>query len=721
MSDRFYLGLILALGVFAMLFLFAPQLRLLGRQRKRKKFEAWYEAGPKLEPNLANNLAISCNFCGGRSVKKTLVGSYPRKDLLRKVEHQEVDEARFFEYRCAKCGSLIYKERQCLLAPKPVDSRINEASDFEQAKSWFMSGLRAMEEQSYEKAEIAFQKSLALVSDRSSTWTNFAAARLKLKKFEGALQAATRAVEIDPTNHEGWLNRGLASAALGLNNEAESFYQKAIDIEPRNLEVFINLGNLKKEAGYVAEALANYEKAKTINPDFEYLHGELLHTKMHACNWSDFEISLRTIETNVHRGLKSVKPFVALSLKDDPDLQLQAAMGYSQDKFSEIKSLGKFAKPKSGDKICIGCYSPDLNSHPVAFLCAGMFKTLDCHKFELIAFSFKNKPIDPMQQRLQNEFDRLIDVSAMSDLEVARLSREMGINIAVDLAGHTSGARQQIFAYRAAPLQLNYLGYPGASGMAEMDYIIADSVVIPPQFRQAYSENVIYLPHCFQVNDNLRAFPSQKISRKSLGLPEDGVVFCCLNNTYKINPTMFASWMRILQRTQGAVLWLIAEAEMAVHNLKAYALELGIDPSRIVVSKRLPLEKFQSSLACADLFLDTLPFNAGTTASDALWAGLPLLTCQGKSFAARMASSILRAADLGELVTTSLEEYEALAIELANNPERLDALRQRLAAGRKTAPLFNTQQTTRHMEQAFELIHQRWLRGEPAQDIRIAA
>ena len=721
MTDRFYLGLVLAIGVFAMLFLFAPQLRLLGRQRKRKKFEAWYEAGPKLEPKLANNLAISCNFCGCRSVNKTLVGSYPRKDLLYKIEHQEVDEARFFEYRCTKCGSLIYKERQDLLDPKPVDSRINEASDFQRAKSWFISGLEAMEAQSYEQAEIAFQKSLALVSDRSSTWTNLAAARLRLKKFEGALNASSKAVEFDPENHEGWLNRGLASAALGKKNDAESFYQKAIDIEPRNVNALINLGNLKKEAGYVAEALENYEKAKEINPDFEYLHGELLHAKMHACNWSDFEISLRSIETNVHRGLRSIKPFVALSLIDDPDLQLLAATKYSQDRLFEINSLGEFSKQKSGDRICIGCYSPDLSSHPVAFLCVGMFGSIDRNKFELIAFSFKNKPADLMQQRLQKEFDRWVDVSAMSDLEVARLSRETRIDIAVDLAGHTAGARQQIFAYRAAPLQLNYLGYPGTSGMAEMDYIIADSVVIPWQYRQAYSEKVIYLPYCFQLNDNSRALPSLKTNRSHLGLPEVGFVFCCLNNTYKINPIMFASWMRILQRTQGAVLWLIAEAEMAAPNLRAFALEQGIDSSRIVVSKRLPLQNYHSSLACADLFLDTVPFNAGTTASDALWAGLPLLTCQGKSFAARMASSILQAADLGELVTTSLEEYEALAIELANNPERLAALRQRLADRRKTTPLFNTQQTTRYIEQSFELIHQRWLRAEPAQDIVIAA
>lgn len=746
MSDRFYLGLILALGVFAMLFLFAPQLRLLDRQRKRKKFEAWYELGPKLEPNLANNLAISCNFCGGRSVKKTLVGSYPRKDLLRKVEHQEVDEARFFEYRCAKCGSLIYKERQCLLDPKPVDSRINEASDFEQAKSWFMSGLRAMEEQSYEKAEIAFQKSLALVSDRSSTWTNFAAARLKLKKFEGALQAATRAVEIDPNNHEAWMNRGLTSAALGKNADAENFYRKAIDIDPGYAEAHSNLGILNKVSGHLTEALANFEKAIevnplfveshfnrgslliqlnrrdealfsfqqafNINPDFEYLIGEKLYSQMLVCDWSEFHGSLEIIKNKLSASQKAVNPFAALSLFDSTAHQLEAAKIYSNDKLEAIKPLGEITADKFKKKICIGYYSPDLNSHPVGFLCAGMLESHDHKKFELIGFSFKNSPMDSHQLRLKNAFDRFIDVSSMSDLEVVALSRELGVDVAVDLAGHTAGARQQIFAYRVAPVQVNYLGFAGSLGASCFDYLLTDKIACPPENKFTYPEKIVYLPNSFLPYDDKQEISHKSISRSDFGLPDVGFVFCSFNNHYKLNPTIFQIWMQLLNQVDGSVLWVSGGSELVRRNLERVAAARGVNPSRLIFAKRL--ESMSEHLAryrLADLFLDTWPFNAHSTAWDSLWAGLPLLTCAGHTLASRVATSVLSSVGLPELITYSANEYENRALELARNPESLIQIRKKLESKRLNGQLFNSRTFAFGVEAAYKAMYERCMLG----------
>jgi predicted O-linked N-acetylglucosamine transferase (SPINDLY family) len=326
----------------------------------------------------------------------------------------------------------------------------------------------------------------------------------------------------------------------------------------------------------------------------------------------------------------------------------------------------------------------------------------------LFAFSFGPDKQDGMRQRLTQSFDQFIDVRFNSDKEVAEFSRMLGIDIAVDLKGSTKDHRFGIFSYRAAPVQVSYIGYPGTMGADYIDYLIADKTVVPQEHQKHYSEKIIYLPDSYQVNDRKRVIADKTYTRQELGLPSEGFVFCCFNNNYKITPSVFDSWVRILKAVPNSVLWLFQDNPLAAINLRKEAKARGIDEARLVFAKSMPLDHHLARHSAADLFLDTLPYNAHTTASDALWAGLPLLTCMGESFASRVAASLLKAVGMPELIANTQEEYEATAIELAQNPDQLRALRQKLQSNRLSAPLFDTEKITRHIEQAYADVYERY-------------
>jgi predicted O-linked N-acetylglucosamine transferase (SPINDLY family) len=348
---------------------------------------------------------------------------------------------------------------------------------------------------------------------------------------------------------------------------------------------------------------------------------------------------------------------------------------------------------------------------------AGLFELHNRDQFELIAFSFGPTTNDGMRQRLQEAFDQFIEVGNMLDVEVAKFSRELGIDIAIDLKGFTGDSRPNIFANRAAPIQVNYLGYPGTMGASYIDYIIADSILIPPELQQYYTEKVVYLPDSYQANDRKREISNRKFTRAEVGLPDNSFVYCCFNNNYKILPEVFEIWMRLLNTVERSVLWLLEDNPTAAKNLKSEAAQRGIDPGRLIFAPRLPTPDHLARHALADLFIDTFPCNAHTTASDALWAGLPLLTVQGESFASRVASSLLSAIGLTELITYTLEEYETLAIELANNQQKLKGIRHKLAQNRDTTPLFDTPQFTKHLENAYLQMYERYQADLPPEHI----
>ena len=400
-------------------------------------------------------------------------------------------------------------------------------------------------------------------------------------------------------------------------------------------------------------------------------------------------------------------------------LHRQASAIFAHYQYPANGALGPIAKYPKEQKIRVGYYSADFHNHATGYLMAELIELHDHHRFECIGISFGPKHHDQMQLRLEQSFDQFIDASAMSDIQIAQLSRELKIDIAVDLKGFTQHCRTGIFAYRAAPIQVNYLGYPGTMAAEYMDYLIADKVLIPEQSQGAYSEKIVYLPHSYQVNDRQRVISDKVFTRAELGLPEQGFVFCCFNNNFKILPAMFESWMRILKAVEGSVLWLYQDNEGAVDNLKKEAKARGVDPDRIIFAKRLPLEEHLARHRQADLFIDAFPYNAHTTASDALWAGLPVLTLMGQSFAGRVAASLLTAIGLPELITTTPAAYEALAIELAKSPEKLTALKQKLSNNRLTTPLFNTPQFTQDLERAYVQMYERYQADLVLKDIVI--
>ena len=443
-----------------------------------------------------------------------------------------------------------------------------------------------------------------------------------------------------------------------------------------------------------------------------------LHARMRICDWGDLDDQLAQLAARIGRNEKAVFPFPVLALSDSLPLQRKTAEIWVQDECPASDALPVIPKrPKSG-KLRIGYFSADFGNHPVSFLTAELFETHDRDKFELTAFSFGANENHDMRKRVEAAFDQFIDVRNRSDKDVAMLARSLEIDIAVDLGGFTKDSRTNIFAMRAAPLQASYLGYLGTMGAEYIDYLIADSTIIPEEYQKHYSEKIVYLPS-YQANDSKRRIADKVFSREELGLPQTGFVFCCFNNNYKITPGTFGSWMRILQKVEGSVLFLYAENEPAAINLKKEAALRGVAPDRLVFGKRLPAPEYLARYRSADLFLDTLPYNAGTTASDALWAGLPVLTCAGEAFASRVAASLLNAIHLPELITSTQEEYEALAIALAANPERLRQIRQKLVNNRLTTPLFDTARFTRHLEAAYNAMYERYQADLPPAHIHI--
>jgi glycosyltransferase involved in cell wall biosynthesis len=414
----------------------------------------------------------------------------------------------------------------------------------------------------------------------------------------------------------------------------------------------------------------------------------------------------------VREGRSCTSPFMFLNVSDNPAALRQCAATHALQ-FSDIAvSLGPLAARDSNGRIRLAYVSPDFGQHPVSYLIADLIEQHDRSRFEVIGVSLARGGNDPWRQRLVDGFDRFFDMRAESDESVVRRLRELRVDIAVDLAGYTTSSRPTVFASRAAPIQVNYLGFPGTMGAGFMDYILADRFVIPEAQQPHYTEKVVYLPDSFQSAAH-RQIGERTPTRRELRLPDKGFVFCCFNNTYKIHPDLFDIWMRLLAQVEGSVLWVSRSNELVEQNLRREAQSRGVDPDRLVFAPRAPFEEYLARYRQADVFLDTLPFNAGTTASDALWAGLPVLTCSGRSFASRMAGSLLHAAGLPELVTDSLEEYEALALRLAQDPALLGSIRDKLGSNRATAPLFDVDRFRRHIEAAYRRMFDTDQRGEP--------
>jgi predicted O-linked N-acetylglucosamine transferase (SPINDLY family) len=570
-----------------------------------------------------------------------------------------------------------------------------------------------------EAAINSYNEALAVNPRYAKALMNRGVALQGLRRYAEAIESYDLALAIDPGYAKAHMNRGTALLVLGQPTRAIEAFEMALTIEPDNVNVHYNRGNAFHDIGHLETALECYASAIDLNPEYDYLPGLVLHTRMKICDWQGHESERSRLLEKVRRGEKSASGLAVLALTDDPGIQRKAAETWIQDRHRSGPASGTTIGRSTREKIRIGYFSADFREHPVSYLTAGIYEKHDRSRFEVYAFSFGAGTENPMRARLELAFDRFIDLRNESDATIAQRSRELDIDIAVDLGGLTTGARTGIFAARAAPVQLNYLGYPGTMGAEYIDYLIADSVIVPEAARDGYSEKVVYLP-CFQPGDDCREAAEHEFTREELGLPQKGFVFCNFNNNYKITPEVFDDWMHILGETGDSVLLLLQDNEWVARNLKATAEKRGVDPGRVVFAGRLPYREYLARYRAADLFLDTFPFNGGTTVSDALWAGLPVLTLGGRSFASRMAASILSAAGMPELITGERSAYRSLAVDLASQPLKLKDARSRLNRSCQTAPVFDTGQYTRNLEEAYLQMAGRYRAGLPPEDIYIA-
>ena len=557
-------------------------------------------------------------------------------------------------------------------------------------------------------AVASYERAIAIQPSYAQAYYNHGVVLQKLKRLDAAMASYERAISIMPDLAEAYNNRGVVLQELKQLDAAMASYERAIAIKPDYAEAYNSRGNAFKELNQLDAALENYDKALQLKPDYDLLHGLRLYIRMQICDWNGAEAQCVELENKILRGKNATSPFPLLGIKDSLALQKKSAELFVRHNYPINNSLGLISKHPPKEKIRIGYFSADFGEHPVSYLTTGLYETHDRSKFEVIAFSFGYHANGETRKRLLSAFDQFVDVRDKNDREVAQLSRGLQIDIAIDLGGHTKDSRTGIFAYRAAPVQVGYLGFPGTMGAEYIDYIIADHTLIPPEFQGFYSEKIIYLPYSYMVNDRRRKISDVRFTRQDLGLPGTGCVLCCFNNSYKITPAVFDAWMRILKAVDGSVLWLREDNTTSSKNLRKEAERRGISAERLVFAKRM--ESLSEHLARhrqADLFIDTLPYNAHTTASDALWAGLPVLTCMGESFASRVAASLLNAIHLPELITRTLEDYERLAIELARNPSKLAEIQRKLETNRLTTPLFDTGLFTKHLEAAYSQIHER--------------
>jgi protein O-GlcNAc transferase len=562
-----------------------------------------------------------------------------------------------------------------------------------------------------EDALASYERALAIKPRNAEAHGHRANVLRELRRFDEALASYDRALAIRRDYVEVHHNRGVVLQELGRPQEALQSLERALELRPNDAGGYVSHANALMRLRRPEQALASYARARALEPEHPWLHGSWLHAKTQLCDWRDLGVQVARLLEAVEQARKAVLPFYALALTDSLALQRQAATTWASCSYPAVASMPAIGQRAPHKRIRLGYYSADFHNHATAYLTAGLFEQHDRSRFELTAVSFGAPRHDDMRQRLTAAFDHFVDVRTRSDREVAQLSRDLQIDIAVDLKGFTEQARTGIFAHRAAPLQVSYLGYPGTMAAPYIDYLIADPTLIPPASRPHYTERIVYLPHSYQANDRKRPVAEQHFTRAELGLPPRGFVFCCFNNTYKVTPDTFDVWMRIVKRTAGSVLWLLADSETATVNLRREAEARGVSGARLVFAPRMPLAQHLARQRAADLFLDTFPYNAHTTASDALWAGLPVLTRCGESFVARVAASLLRAVGLPELITTTAAEYESVAAGLAADPDRLAQLSGSLHHRRLAVPLFDTTLFTRQLEQAYTQMHERYLGG----------
>nr|WP_208974592.1 tetratricopeptide repeat protein [Polynucleobacter asymbioticus] len=574
------------------------------------------------------------------------------------------------------------------------------------AEGWAYKATTLHELKRFEEAITHYDKALSLKPDYAEGWAYKATTLHELKRFDEAITHYDKALSLKPDYAEGWANRGVTLHELKRFDEAITHYDKALSLKPDYAEGWANKANTFNYLKRHEEAAESYLKAFEVSAEDNFLLSKAHHQMMLSCDWTNYDKYTSEIFNTTNRGGKGSEPFGLQGIACSEELLKKCAEIYSKYKYPTLGNLSEYSKYQH-NKIRIGYLCGEFRDQATSVLMARIWELHDKSKFEIFAFDSGWDDDSAYRHRIKVAFNNIYDISQLSDLEAANLIRSNEIDILVNLNGFFGQLRQGVFSYKPAPIQVNYLGFPGTLGAPYIDYIIADKVVIPEESKKHYMEKVAYLPNSYQSNDNQRIISRRQFTKVELGLPDNGFVFACFNNNYKITPSTFDSWARILTSVPESVLWLLADNPISKENLIKAATDRGLNSARLIFADRVSISEHLARHHLADLFIDTLPYNAHTTCSDALWAGLPVLTLMGNTFPGRVAASLLKAVGLDELITYSEREYELMAIQLATDPVKLKFLRDQLSSNLSLKPLFNSDLFTENLEAVYTKMHER--------------
>jgi len=674
--------------------------------------KSWDEAEKELQISLdyiPNRISTLTNLCATLIKQKKFQEA---SNLIKKARTIDPENVELI----LNHGLLLAEEKQYVEAVASYDRAIELKPDY--AEAWSNRGIALNELKRHEEALASYERSIELNPDYAEAWSNRGNALNDLKRHEEALASHDRCLELKPDYAEAWSNRGIALNELKRHEEALASYERSIELNPDYAEAWSNRGTALNDVKRHGESAASYFKAESLKKQKNFDLGRAHHQMMLTCDWTDYAFYTQSINEGVGKGEFVGEPFGYQGIAEAEDLLKKCAEIYCNQKFPA--SPGRFAlnKPRKS-KIKIGYLCGEFRNQATSHLMTGIWEHHDSSRFELFGLDNGWGDDSDYRKRIKIAFPNFSNISKLSDYDAAKFINQNDIDILVNLNGYFGRGRQGIFSLKPTPLSINYLGFPGTIGANYIEYLMADKIVIPAESVNFYAEKIIYLPFSYQANDDRRAISTQAFKRADFGLPENNLVFCCFNNNYKITPLMFATWMIILKAVSESVLWILEDNSKAKENLIAEAIKYGVNPDRLIFASRINSSEHIARQNLADLFLDTLPYNAHTTASDALWAGLPLLTLKGETFPGRVGASLLNAIGLPELVTYSYEEYANVAIRLGKNPAELAGIKTKLARNRLTAPLFNTKFLARHIESAYEAAYERYHAGLPPDHIRV--
>ena len=598
----------------------------------------------------------------------------------------------------------------------------------------FLIGTAYLQKNNFIHAITYFEKTINLDRNYVAAYNNLGGALQNLKKYEKAIDIYKKLLLIKPNFSDGYNNIGTCLVHLKDYNNASKHFKKAISLNPKDYVAYNNIGLIEKEFSNFDKALESFKKSIEINqnyylalnnlgntyleiknyelakkyykklyeiyPDYEFILGKLVYSKMFLCEWHELNFLVDQMKIALEENKKVVAPFILLALIDSPELQLKSSEIFSKDKLADLKTNSK-SKKESEKKIKIGYFSPDFRNHPVLHLIEDIFKYHDKSKFDVYAFSLESNKNDYMTDKIKPYFKEYLEIKNLSNTSIFELAKKIGLDIAIDLCGYTALNRAEIFSNKLASVQINFLGYPGTMGAEHIDYILADEDIIPENEKKNFSEDVIYLPNCYQPNTEFKNTTKDNLRKADYNLPENKIVYCNFGPSYKITPEIFDLWMDILKEVPNSILWLLETNISTSKNIIKEAIKRNISEKRILFGKYLPHEQHLKRISLGDIFLDTYPYNAHTTASDSIRVGVPIITLKGRCFASRVCSSILKQVKMEELITESYVDFKDKAINLGKNEQKLINIKDQIKKNSLNSSLFKPEEFTKNLERIY--------------------